>query len=77
MTWEVLEGAVQEFKMNVIGTFRNDVMFRKITEAVQIENVGALGANEHSCSGKHGKGAMGNHHTALGRGTGCSNREGF
>ena len=27
--------------MNVTGTFRNDPMLRQITEAVQIENLGA------------------------------------
>ena len=39
--WEVHNGNIQEFQMNVTGTFRNDAMLRQITEAVQIENVGA------------------------------------
>ena len=30
-------GAMQEFKMNVTGTFKNDAMLRQISEAVQIE----------------------------------------
>ena len=38
---EVHSGVIQEFQMNVTGTFRNDAMLRQITEAVQIENVGA------------------------------------
>ena len=29
---------IQEFQMNITGTFRNDPMLRQITEAVQIEN---------------------------------------
>ena len=32
-------GEMQEFKMRVTGTFRNDAMLRQITEAVQIDNV--------------------------------------
>ena len=35
----VHDGVVQEFQMNVTGTFRNDAMLRQITEAVQIDNV--------------------------------------
>ena len=35
---EVHQGAMQEFQMNVTGTFRNDAMLRQITEAVQIDN---------------------------------------
>ena len=33
------DGEMQEFKMKVTGTFRNDAMLRQITEAVQIDNV--------------------------------------
>ena len=35
------DGVMQDFRMTVTGTFRNDAMLRQITEAVQIENVGA------------------------------------
>ena len=38
---EVHGGDIQTFQMNVTGTFRNDAMLRQITEAVQIDNVGA------------------------------------
>ena len=31
-------GEMQEFRMSVTGTFRNDAMLRQITEAVQIDN---------------------------------------
>ena len=33
------DGVIQEFKMTNTGTFRNDAMLEKITEAVQIDNV--------------------------------------
>ena len=38
---DIHDGVMQDFRMNVTGTFRNDAMLRQITEAVQIENVGA------------------------------------
>lgn len=36
---EVHRGEMQEFQMNITGTFRNDAMLRQITEAVQIDDV--------------------------------------
>ena len=38
---EAHDGILQEFQMNVTGTFRNDAMLREITEAVQIKNIEA------------------------------------
>ena len=38
---DIHDGVMQDFRMTVTGTFRNDAMLRQITEAVQIENVGA------------------------------------
>ena len=38
---EAHDGILQEFQMNVTGTFRNDAMLRQITEAVQIKNIEA------------------------------------
>ena len=36
---EVHNGQLQEFEMNITGSFRGDAMLRQITEAVQIDNV--------------------------------------
>ena len=36
---DVHNSRMQQFKMSVTGTFKNDAMLRQITEAVQIENV--------------------------------------
>ena len=36
---DVHNGDLQEFQMNVTGTFKDDAMLRQIMEAVQIENV--------------------------------------
>jgi hypothetical protein len=36
---DVHHGEMQEFQMNVTGTFKDDAMLRQITEAIQIDNV--------------------------------------